>query len=288
MATAERNPHRMVHPGPVHPKRIEWARGDLVHAQMTDAPAGTTLRDAVTALVSTTGQTSGTGRFQGSFSKFRFTTGGPARDGKAANYTYIRDVDGPSELVDVRFTFGLDADDACFVHAHGTFNQPLENGEQGGHLFPDACMIATSGHLSIVALEGLLLRQQVDAETLHNVFDIERGADAGRGMFVRVRPNEDLTIGLERTLEATGAMRALSINSIGSINAPIFCTGSSNGRKLDNLGMELLTMDAAFQNGRCTIACDAIDRRGHTHSGTLKPGHAPVCVTAEIMLEVLC
>ncbi|MEN0001007.1 MAG: DUF296 domain-containing protein [Pseudomonadota bacterium] len=280
--------HHMVHPGPVHPDRIVWARGALRHVEGKKPAPGTSLRDAVATLVAQTGQTSGTGRFVGSFSRFRFTTGGPARDGRAANYTFIRDVNEQSGPVDVRFTVGLNSDGECHVHAHGQFLTVLPDGEEGGHLFPEDCIIEDFDRLNISLVDGLLLRQNQDLETLHSVFDIEAGGTTGDGLFVRVRPNEDMVDALSHLLLERDAQAARSINSIGSLNEPVFVSADGVERPANSIGMEIISMDVTWdrQAEDCIIACSAVDEAGHVHKGKLVPGLAPVCVTGEILLAV--
>ncbi|MEM1376948.1 MAG: hypothetical protein AAGG69_06125 [Pseudomonadota bacterium] len=282
--------HHMTHPGPVHPTRIEWARGQITELSQDQVGAGMSLRDAISALVAKTGHTSGTGRFQGSFSSFRFTTGGPARDGKAANYTYIRDIDTSSGLVDVRFTFGLDGDDNCFVHAHGHFRETLSGGEQGGHLFPDDCRIERCDQLEVCAVEGLLLRQQPDNETLHSVFEIEKGGASGDGLFVRVRPNEDLPTALAYAIAEVGAGNATSVNSIGSLNQPYVDEKDGTSRKIDHVGMEITSMGVLVYGSPnetiANVAVQAVDADGIHHYGVLTKGASSVCVTAEVLLRI--
>lgn len=278
----------MVHPGPVHPERVAWARGILRHIDGEKPVSGTSLRDTIAALVEKTGQTSGTGRFIGSFSRFRFTTGGPARDGKAANYTFIREVEEPSGPVDVRFTVGLNSDGQCHVHAHCRFLTPLAGGEEGGHLFPEDCLIEDFKLLKISLVDGLLLRQDQDRETLHSVFDIEAGGTTGGGLFVRLRPNEDLIGALSQLLRERDVSGAQSINSIGSLNQPVFASTNGKDRLANSIGMEIISMDVVWdqQAQFCAIECSAVDEAGHLHKGKLVPDRALICVTGEILLAV--
>ncbi|MEO1746461.1 MAG: hypothetical protein AAFR13_08015 [Pseudomonadota bacterium] len=301
MSTDRTTAHHMVHPGPLAPNRIEWATGKrLSLIRAVTHSNETTLADFVAQHARSAGVISGTGHVRGSFSRFNFTTGGPGWDGKAANYTFIREITSASGPMDIRFTFGLDQAGETFVHAHASFDHEQEGSEQGGHLFPSSCVMDGHSTLTLNGIAGLTLRQGTCPETLHSVFELEEPGERHiehDTMFVRLRPNEDLTHGVFDAMRRAGATKASLHPSIGSLNAPWFAIepvgdeDEGSLRQIDRVGMEVLSVKGVFDLSGPTesaeVLCTAIDDKGHRHSGKLAPGLAPICVTAELALEIL-
>lgn len=285
-ATPGRAAYRMIHPGPVAERRIAWAGARLVRAQQTVEADGQNLLAALAETAGRLGIASGTGRLTNcALSATRFTTGGPARDGKAANYTFIREL-GAARLPWGTFSFGRTPEGEPFVHCHamveaGGIDQPA-----GGHLFPADCIVAGAFDMDLCGLAGLDLIQQPDAETLHSVFEIgAHGSRSGpEALFVRVRPNEDLTGAVEAACAAAGLSDAELGPSLGSLNAPVLSTDSGAERALSSVGMEALNFTGTVESGRASLSATLVDEAGTPRRGGLVRGHAPVCVTAELLV----
>lgn len=273
--------HHMDHPGPVHPQRVEWARSRLQAVQSTIGTAGQSLEAAIATLVASTGATSGNGTLRGlALSRTRFTTGGPARDGKAANYTFIRDWDAHT-LPAGTFTFGLDETGAPFVHCHAIIDNAQTGLPIAGHLFPKDCVIAEPFDVSLACLPDLTLTQRADAETLHSVFDLtDRQQTRGSALFIRVRPNEDVTRAVEKVCADAGIVNADILPSVGSLNAPLLESGHHK-----SVGMEVIGFTGHVRNGKAHLHAQLCNEDGNLFEGQLVRGGASVCVTAELVVS---
>lgn len=281
-------PHNMVHPGPVADRRIAWAGSPLIEATGRVDGKGRSLVDLIAGFAGEHGVSCGTGRISDcTLSATRFTTGGPARDGKAANYTFIRDL-GAGHLPWGTFSFGRTPDGAPFVHCHAMIETADQNAPVGGHLFPADCMTQGDMTIELLGLPDIDLVQMPDAETLHSVFEIEAGGHGtGAGadaLFVRIRPNEDVTMAVESACRDAGMRDADFAPSLGSLNAPVLTGQDGKNRALSSVGMEVLAFGGAVRGGVATLDVIAVDEAGTPHEGRLARGLAPVCVTAEIVL----
>lgn len=271
--------HQMVHPGPVHPVRVTWqrTRHREIEAETDDAD---TLLAAIADVAAAKGVRAATGTFRNAvLATTRYTTGGPARDGKAANYTYIREF-GASALPHGTFTFGIDQSGQPFVHCHAL----IDDGTclKAGHLFPADCVPDGRFQLSLTALDNIALTQMRDAETLHSVFDVSNGSDQGNALFIRPRPNECVVEAVEAACRAAGFGDAEIRASIGSLNAPVL---SVNGETLpmSSVGMEVEMLWGNVKNGQAQLSARLCDEHGDVHEGALKRGLCAICVTAEIV-----
>ncbi len=276
----------MVHPGPVAARRIEWAGSRLVEATGHIDGAGRSLLDVIAAFAVAHGVESGTGRISDcALTATRFTTGGPARDGKAANYTYIRDL-GAGHLPWGTFSYGRTPDGAPFVHCHARVEAQGIAQPAGGHLFPADCMVEGEPKIDLCGLPDIDLVQMPDAETLHSVFEVEEGARdrSTEALFVRVRPNEDVTHAVEAACRAAGITDADIAPSLGSLNAPALTGAGRDRRALAHVGMEALAFTGTVRGGRAALDVIAVDEAGNPYEGRLARGLGPVCVTAEIAL----
>jgi len=279
-------PYHMIHPGPLADQRVAWAASPLIEATGRVDGNGRSLLDIIASFAAEHDVSCGTGRVSDcTLSTTRFTTGGPARDGKAANYTYIRDL-GAGPLPWGTFSFGRTPGGAPFVHCHAAIETANQDAPVGGHLFPADCMTKGDMIIELCGLPGIDLVQMPDAETLHSVFEIEAGGhDTGASaLFVRVRPNEDVTIAVETACRAAGIDHADIAPSLGSLNAPVLTGQSGKNCALSSVGMEVLAFGGAVRGGVAALDVIAVDEAGIPHEGSLARGLAPVCVTAEIAL----
>ena len=280
-------PYRMIHPGPAAPERITAVPVSVETFAVRAGGDGRSLQEIIAAEMRRLGFASGTGRFRpGPFTRVRFTTGGPARDGKAANYTFIRDI-GAALCGDGVFTFGRHGETGePFVHCHATITADALEGRQGGHVFPADCIPDAPLDLVLQGMTGARLVQQPDAETLHSAFEVIAEDPPGEpdGLFVRIRPNEDLVEALARAARSHGLSDAEILPSIGSLNAPRM-TGAGGSRLAPGrLGMEIIRLSGRIAGGKPSVMMDVVDEAGRIHSGAAVAGLCPVCVTAEILL----
>lgn len=286
--------HHMEHPGKLNPSRLDFTLLNDVVSEHVILPAGKNLHDAVIAHAQALGSACGVATINGGgFSTTRFTTGGPAREGKSANYTYIRDY-GPAELISGTLVFGRAEDAPHFVHCHAKLASNPYGDESGGHFFAPDCIIDEPISAQMEVFTKNSITKCASAETLHAIFEIDQSNNSthddglGREYFVRVHPNEDLPTALERFCLDQNIENALISASLGSLNKPALMM-RRQVQKITSVGTETLSLTGELlteRNGNCraTLSCTLVDENGTAFSGYLVKGHSPVCITAEIYL----
>ena len=288
----------MEHPGPINPTRLDFVElADVVTSDVILAP-GQSLHAAIIDAAAKLGGTCGTASLEGgSLEKTRFTTGGPAREGKAANYTYIRDY-GATELTMGTCSFGYAEDALAFVHCHAKFASNPHGTEVGGHFMAEDCLISEPIFAKMNVFVGNSITKCANAETLHAIFEIDADQPDcvddgfGREFFVRVHPNEDLPTALEGFCRDHNIKNALVGSSLGSLNKP---TLSHRGtiKEMTSVGMEVLAFNGEIMaegssENRASILANLVNENGTEFVGYLVRGRSPVCITAEIyLLEVV-
>ena len=286
--------YQMKHPGPLKSTRLDYVEIPGVISDHVILPAGKNLHDAVIEAAKNLGGKCGTASINGgAFSKTRFTTGGPAREGKSANYTFIRDLADKKILMGT-CSFGFAEDAPHFVHCHARFVSSNQSTEMGGHLFAPDCIISEPISAQMNVFVGASITKRASQETLHAIFEIDKHGppqisdEFGREYFIRVHPNEDLPIALETFCKEHGIENAIIGASLGSLNAPAL---SMRGdiQKVSSVGTEAISFNGEVmlnENGRHTasILTNLVDEAGTEFCGYLIKGHAPICITAEIYL----
>lgn len=294
MEAAGTKPYHMIHPGPTFSQRIVVAPTRLKETGPVHLSGPMSLRDAIAGLATALRFSSGVGTIEGLvLQRTRFTTGGPAREGKAANYTWIRDF-GTSRILKGNFTFGTDVNGGPMVHCHALIESEELDHLNGGHLFPADCIVAEAGGtVTLHGLPDLQLVQKQDPETLHNVFEIADhwpGPTEARAAFVRVRPNEDAITALCTAVRLAGWHQAEVLPSLGSLNKPALLNGGATPDQLADIGMEACFnggMVGAMPVNHCSLSGWLADADGTVREGDLVPAAAPVCVTIEAVLKRL-
>lgn len=292
------SPHFMKHPGPPNPSRLDCVQLANVVTEDVILEPGQSLHDAIIDAATGLGGACGTASLEGgALSKTRFTTGGPARDGKAANYTYFREY-GATELTMGTCSFGYSEDAPAFVHCHAKFAENPHGTEIGGHFVAEDCVISEPIFAKMNVFIGNSITKCASAETLHAIFEIDddqpQSEDDGYGreFFIRVHPNEDLPRSLERFCAQQGIENALIGSSLGSLNMPsLMQRGKLNG--IPSVGTEVLAFNGEVMTEksgqlRASILTNLVDENGTEFVGYLVAGQCPVCITAEIyLLEVV-
>lgn len=285
--------HFMVHPGPLNKSRLDYVEIPDVISDNVVLPAGKTLHDAVIETARSLGGSCGTASLMGgAFSTTRFTTGGPAREGKAANYTFIREL-GATDILSGTVSFGFAEDAPHFVHCHARLKSSPNRTEEGGHFFAPDCIIAEPIAAQINVFLGARIVKRASSETLHAIFEIDDQAppkisdEYGREFFIRVHPNEDLPSILEDFCAQHKIANALVSASLGSLNMPALSI-RGDVLQISSVGAEVIAFqgDVMREVGqhRATIFANLVDENGTEFSGYLIKGHSPVCITAEIYL----
>ena len=290
--------HYMKHPGPLNPTRLDFVKLANVVTEDVILEPHQSLHEAVIKAAEQLGGACGTASLEGgALSKTRFTTGGPARDGKSANYTYIRDY-GATELTMGTCSFGFAEDAPRFVHCHAKFSHNPHGAEMGGHFMAEDCIISQPIFAMMNVFVGNSITKCASAETHHAIFEIDEEQPAteddgfGREYFIRVHPNEDLPQALEQFCSAQGIQNALIGSSLGSLNEP---TISHRGKvlKVPSVGTEVLAFNGEIMTEkdgrlRASLLANIVNENGLESVGYLVPGQCSVCITAEIyLLEVV-
>lgn len=288
----------MKHPGPLNPSRLDFMQlADVVTEDVILQP-NQSLHDAIIHAAAKLGGNCGTASLEGgALSSTRFTTGGPARDGKSANYTYFRDY-GATELTMGTCAFGYAEDAPRFVHCHAKFSKNPHGAEMGGHFIAEDCMISEPIFAKMNVFIGNSITKCASAETLHAVFEIDdeqplsEDDGFGREFFLRVHPNEDLPLALERFCASQNVKNALVGSSLGSLNEPaLYMRG--NILKIPSVGTEVLAFNGEIMTEKdgslgASLLTNLVNEDGTEFVGYLVNGQCPVCITAEIyLLEVL-
>lgn len=291
-------PHYMKHPGPPNPSRLDHVELANVVTEDVLLQPGQSLHNAIIGAAKNFGGNCGTASLEGGgLSKTRFTTGGSARDGKAANYTYIRDY-GATELTMGTCSFGFAEDAPHFVHCHAKFSKNPHGSEIGGHFMAEDCMISEPIFAKMNVFIGNRITKCASAETLHAIFEIDEDQPKsendgfGREYFIRVHPNEDLPTALETFCATQNIKNALVGSSLGSLNEPGL---SHRGKilKVPSVGTEVLAFNGEVMVERdgslsASLLTNLVNEAGTEFVGYLVKGQCPVCITAEIyLLEVL-
>lgn len=112
----------------------------------------------------------------------------------------------------------------------------------------------------------------------------------GRVIVVRLRPNIDLTKGIERACAEAGIAEAVLRGAIGSVNHAVLDAASGRSVTVDAPGLEILSLKGSLAPGpggvpRATLAGCLVDEAGTVHAGTFRRGANLVCVTAEVVVE---
>ncbi|MEM0899796.1 MAG: hypothetical protein AAGI92_07580 [Pseudomonadota bacterium] len=280
-------PHFMEHPGPVSEQRIVALPSAIRSVSGPCGESGQSLAKAISVFSTQHGIKSAVGTIRNcGLSKTRFTTGGPARDGRAANYTWIREF-GPTYVSEAVFTLGVDLDGEPFVHCHAVMDGDEIPLRSGGHLFPNDCLLDSNFGVELHGLVDVELTQQPDAETLHSVFEPNIAGDnpIPESYFIRLRPNLDVTEALEKACSDLRISNATILPSIGSLNAPLL-RGNNSDIQFDDVGMEVMRFSGEVRGGRAIVQAMICNGAGELFKGELAPGQAPICVTAELLLRV--
>ena len=117
---------------------------------------------------------------------------------------------------------------------------------------------------------------------------IESG-ELGRLCVIRLRPNQDLTEGIEAACLAYGIARALVRAGVGSLNDANFDLGR-RVVSVEGPGLEILTLSGEVRPndaGRpeASLAGAVCDAAGRVLGGHFRRGENIVCITLELLLQ---
>lgn len=111
----------------------------------------------------------------------------------------------------------------------------------------------------------------------------------GRLCLIRLRPNQDLTGGIEVACAEVGLERAVIRSAIGSLNDASFDAG---GRQVlvEGPGLEILTLTGEVAPGpdgkpRTVLSGTVCDSEGQVRGGRFRRGENVICITLELVLQ---
>jgi predicted DNA-binding protein with PD1-like motif len=270
-------------PGPVHPTRIDCFRGD-VYPLHFDLKPGLTLNEAITSPLIDAGFGCGTVTFRGTeLNPFRYVMPGAADDDRhVAYFTAPRTPFGTTRIEQANATFGW-ADGKPLVHCHAAWTEACGS-RRGGHILPLETIVVEPGEATAWGFRDLSLEARFDPETNFTLLQPSGTTRAtGAGLVARVKPNEDIVTALETIARRHGIANAVVRGSLGSLIGARF----TQGDLVHDHATEVLVREGNIRDGKAALNLLVVDMQGQVHEGWLQRGENPVCITFDIVLEVL-
>lgn len=116
--------------------------------------------------------------------------------------------------------------------------------------------------------------------------DTSLNGEGPRGLLLRVGPNEDILTAIE-AIAADQGIAAAAVFGIGSLNEVSF----EDGRHVPSLATELMIahgrIDTVAEGPQASLSVAVVDIDGGIHEGVLARGDNPVCVTFELVIEIV-
>jgi predicted DNA-binding protein with PD1-like motif len=272
---------RLQQPGPAHPERITWFRGQPVPLRFT-LPAGATLNEALTQPLVEAGLQSATLVFRNvAVGPFRYVMSGPADDAShVAYFSAPRAPAGVSRIEQANATFGW-ADGEPFVHCHAAWTEP-DGRRRGGHILPRETIVAESAEVTAWGFAAIRIQAMADEETNFTLFQPSGpSVPGGGGIVARVKPNEDILSAIGVICRDAGLRDAAIRGSLGSLIGARF----TDGRAIDDHAAEVLVRQGWVRDGEPALELLVVDMQGAVHQGWLERGENPVCITFDLVLE---
>jgi predicted DNA-binding protein with PD1-like motif len=272
----------LVQPGPVHPRRIEWFR-DMPRALRYALPAGATLNEALTGPLVEAGFQSGTVVVRdAALNPFRYVMPGPADSpDHVAYFSAPRAPSGVTVIEQANATFGW-ANGKPSVHCHAVWTEP-DGSRRGGHILPGETILADAAEAEAQGFAGIRIEAVADAETNFKLFQPSGVSAAGPGIVARVKPNEDIVSAVEAICRDNGIANAMIRGSLGSLIGARFMDGG----RVDDHATEVLVRQGHVRGGKAALEVLVVDMKGEVHAGWLEPACNPVCITFDLVLEIV-
>ena len=278
------------HPGPVAAQRVTAVAGSPVRLRFTLEP-GDTVDQAIAKGFAASGCAGGFVSFSGGrFDPFRFLMPAFARDSFHA--AWYSDPFAPEGSVQIRRGCAIVGirDGKTFIHCHGIWD--TAEGRRMGHMLAPETVVSEPIEVTGIGLRNATFKSQEDTETNFILFEPVLVAEERKSsleppvLLARVRPNEDISLALE-TLCADRGITAAKVYGIGSLNEVRF----TDGRSVSSYATELVINDGTVtsSDGKPTARLDiaVVDVEGTISEGEIVRGDNPVCVTFELVIEVL-
>ena len=255
-------------------------------------PAGPLFLDALAALMAGPIESACLTIEGGAFGPFAYVIPSlPPDPSHAAYYSDTRRPPGLSQIQTGAITLGT-RDGTPFFHCHALWTEA--DGRQGcGHVMPNETIIGAPVRVRGMGIAGARFEVHPDPETGFSLFrPIPTGtpppAGAGKGVALRLAPNQDLTGALEQAGRAAGFAAAQLHGGVASLIGARFATGPA---------IEAFATELAVRHGhiRCdpaefeptTLDIAIVDYTGVIATGRLVNGENPVLMTFEGLLAGL-
>ncbi len=290
-------PRWVTQPGKPAAVRIESVEGDAATLEFTLA-AGVNLRDAIVLPLIQAGLSAATVRLeQLDVQSLHYVRPAAAADAShAAFYSEPHGIAGPMRIALACVTVGR-RDDAPFVHCHAIW-QTTDGAWQGGHVFADQVIVHAPARAQAWGVGNAVMQADFDEETNFTLFHpvwapmMQQGAAANSNsspdakcVVARIRPNQDLIVGIEAVCRKHGIRDARICGSVGSIIGARFKDGS----RVDDRETEILVLNGTVHDDgsgpKAELAVALIDPRGDIHRGYLVRGENPVLICFELVLH---
>ena len=170
-------------------------------------------------------------------------------------------------------------DGAPWLHGHGKFTASGWDGPSWGHILPLESRLARPVQARGFGLSGARLQVRTDPETRFPLFQPHQTGTAGDAALVTLRPNQDITVGLEAAAAQLGITDA-QVHGLGSLVHPKL-TGAD---PIDSFATEILLTHGALTQGRATLRAEIVALSAQEYRGTLERGANGLCITAELLL----
>lgn len=275
----------LAHPGPRHPVRREVVQTPLTPVGGQLQP-GETVMAGVARIFAEAGCRAGVVTLDGgTCAPFHYVLPALSHDHEhAAWYSSTLAPEAGARFVAATATFG-ERDGAVFLHCHGLWDVG-EGRPRMGHVLPfDSIVVepvTVRGHGSLSAIWQSVL----DIETNFTLFSAQGDGCRGDGVYLRLRPDEDVCTAVEQTCVEFGIEKA-RIHGLGSIYMPVF----EDGRQVRCIATEVAIQEGVVVAGphgvRALVDAAVVDVDGEVYTGRLKKGQNPVGVTFELLVRNL-
>ncbi len=285
----------LTQPGPVHASRYDSFPGEPRALDFTLAP-GLSLNEALTAPLVAAGLQSATVSFGGgTLAPFHYVMPGPPDSAlHVAYFTAPRAPAGETRVDAANATFGWD-EGKPYVHIHGAWTE-ADDTRHGGHMLPHECIVAREMPARAWGFTAIRMATAADPETNFTLFQpttlfqsttrsqpTSQTTANARGVFARIRPNEDISLAVEAVARRHGLRDAAVRGSLGSLIGARF----ADGHAVPDLATEVLVRRGAVRDGIAELDMLVADMQGNVHEGLLMRGENPVLITFDLVLEAL-
>jgi predicted DNA-binding protein with PD1-like motif len=217
----------------------------------------------------------------GTLNPFRYVMPGPADDAShVAYFTAPRAPEGVTRIERANATFGW-SDGKPFLHCHAAWIEP-DGSRRGGHILPHESVVCEETPVEAWGFRDIRVATAPDAETNFTLLQPSGGTAAdARGLFARIKPNEDITLAVEAAAAEHGLRNAVVRGSLGSLIGARF----TDGTDVPDHATEVLVREGSVRDGIATLDLLVVDMAGQVHGGILARGQNPVCITFDLILE---